>query len=68
MRRKHNLPPSPLAPRQPVKFELADPEQARAGAAYLRNRLDRLARDRANSIAWSRQLKHGPARCAPKQG
>jgi hypothetical protein len=46
MRRKHNLPPSPLAPRRPVKFELADPEQARAGTEYLRNRLDRLARDR----------------------
>jgi hypothetical protein len=46
MRRKHNLPPSPLAPRRSIKFELADPEQARAGAEYLRNRLDRLARDR----------------------
>jgi hypothetical protein len=46
MRRKYNLPPSPLAPRQPVKFELTDPEQARAGAEYLRNRLDRLARDK----------------------
>jgi hypothetical protein len=65
MRRKHNLPPSPLAPRQPVKFELADPEQARAGAEHLRNRLDRLARDRrafpsefdrlvAPAEAWSR--------------
>jgi hypothetical protein len=67
MRRKHNLPPSPLAPRRPVKFELADPEQARAGAEYLRNRLDRLARDRrefpsefdrllAPAEAWCREV------------
>jgi hypothetical protein len=46
MRRKHNLPPSPLAPRQPVKFELADPEQALAAADYLTDRLSRLARDK----------------------
>jgi len=46
MRRKHNLPPSPLAPRQPVKFDLADPEQRRAAVEYLRDRLSRLARDR----------------------
>jgi hypothetical protein len=46
MRRKHNLPPSPLAPRQPVKFELADPEQPLAAADYLTDRLSRLARDK----------------------
>jgi thioesterase domain-containing protein len=46
MRRKHNLPPSPLAPRQLVKFDLADPEQARASFVYLRDRLSRLARDK----------------------
>jgi hypothetical protein len=67
MRRKQNLPPSPLAPRRQVKFELADPEQARAGAEYLRNRLDRLARGRrvfptefdrllAPAEAWSRAV------------
>jgi hypothetical protein len=44
MRRKHNLPPSPLAPRQLVKFDFADPEQNRAAIAYLTDRLDRLAR------------------------
>jgi hypothetical protein len=46
MRRKHNLPPSPLAPRELVKFELADPEQGRAAIEYLTDRLSRLARDR----------------------
>lgn len=46
MHRKHNLPPSPLAPRQLVKFDLADPEQARASIVYLRDRLSRLARDK----------------------
>jgi hypothetical protein len=46
MRRKHNLPPSPLAPRQPVKFELADPEQGRAAFEWLTDRLTRLARDK----------------------
>jgi hypothetical protein len=46
MRRKHNLPPSPLAPRRPVRFDLADLEQSRAAAEYLINRFDRLARDR----------------------
>jgi hypothetical protein len=44
MRRKHNLPPSPLAPRQLVKFDFADPEQSRAAIEYLTDRLDRLAR------------------------
>ena len=44
MRRKHNLPPSPLAPRELVKFELADPEQSRAAIEYLTDRLSRLAR------------------------
>lgn len=42
MRRKHNLPLSPLAPRQLVKFDLNDPECA----VYLRDRLSRLARDK----------------------
>jgi hypothetical protein len=46
MKRKHNLPPSPLAPRQRVKYDLADPEQSRAAAAYLIRRFDRLARDK----------------------
>jgi hypothetical protein len=65
MRRKHNLPPSPLAPRELVKFDLTDPEQARTGAVYLRDRLSRLARDKrefpsefdrllASAEAWSR--------------
>ena len=44
MRRKHHLPPSPLAPRQPVKFDLADAEQSRAAIEYLTDRLSRLAR------------------------
>lgn len=67
MRRKHNLPPSPLAPRRPVKFDLTDPEQSPAAAEYLRNRLDRLARDKrqfpsefdrlmAPAEAWSRAV------------
>jgi hypothetical protein len=46
MRRKHNLPSSPLAPRRQVRFDLADPEQSRAAAEYLINRFDRLARDK----------------------
>ena len=45
MRRKHNLPSSPLAPRQQVKFDLTDPEQSHAAAVYLVDRFDRLARD-----------------------
>jgi hypothetical protein len=63
MRRKHNLPPSPLAPRRLEKFDLNDP----AGAMYLRNRLSRLARDKrafpsefdrliAPAEAWCRQV------------
>jgi hypothetical protein len=44
MRRKNNLPPSPLAPRQLVKFDFADPEQSRAAVEYLTERLERLAR------------------------
>jgi hypothetical protein len=40
MRRKHNLPPSPLAPRQLVKSDVNDP----AAAEYLTDRLSRLAR------------------------
>jgi hypothetical protein len=46
MRRKHNLPPSPLAPRQLVKFDFANPEQSRAAIEYLTDRLSRLARDK----------------------
>jgi hypothetical protein len=45
MRRKHNLPSSPLAPRRQVRFDLTDSEQSSAAAKYLINRLDRLARD-----------------------
>jgi hypothetical protein len=45
MRRKHNLPPSPLAPRQQVKFDLTDPAQSHAAAVYLIDRFDRLAHD-----------------------
>jgi hypothetical protein len=67
MRRKQHLPPSPLAPRQQVKFDLADPEQSRAAAEYLINRFDRLARDKgefpskfdrviAPAEAWSRAV------------
>ena len=67
MRRKHYLPPSPLAPRQPVKFDMSDPEQCRAAAEYLTNRFDRLARDRSDypsefdrliapAEAWSRAV------------
>ena len=39
MRRKRYLPPSPLAPRQLVKFDFADPEQSRAAIEYLTERL-----------------------------
>lgn len=46
MHRMHNLPPSPLAPRRPVRFDLTDAEQSRAAGEYLINRFDRLARDR----------------------
>jgi hypothetical protein len=46
MRRKDNLPPSPLAPRQQVKFDLTDPEQSHAAAVYLIDRFDRLAREK----------------------
>jgi hypothetical protein len=45
MRRKDNLPPSPLAPRQQVKFDLTNPEESDAAAVYLIDRFDRLARD-----------------------
>jgi hypothetical protein len=44
MRRKHNLPASPLAPRRQVRFDLTDPGQNSAAAQYLIDRLDRLAR------------------------
>jgi hypothetical protein len=67
MRRKHNLPPSPLAPRRVVRFDLADPEQSHAAAEDLINWFDRLARDRkeypsefdrliASAEAWSRAV------------
>jgi hypothetical protein len=46
MRRKDNLPPSPLAPRQKVNFELSDPKQYRATAEYQRSRLRSLAREK----------------------
>jgi hypothetical protein len=45
MHRKRHLPPSPLAPRQQVRFDLTDPEQSAAAGVYLINRFDRLARD-----------------------
>jgi hypothetical protein len=67
MPRKRHLPPSPLAPRQPVKFDLSDPEQCRAAEEYLTDRFDRLTRDRsaypnefdrliAPAEAWSRAV------------
>jgi hypothetical protein len=67
MRRKHNLPSSPLAPRQQDKFDLTDPGQSHAAAVYLIDRLDRLARDMrefpssfdrliASAEAWSRAV------------
>lgn len=46
MRRKRYLPPSPLAHRQLVKFDFADPKQNQAMIEYLTKRLDRLARDK----------------------
>jgi hypothetical protein len=46
MPRKRYLPPSPLAPRQLVKFDFADPEQSLAAVEYLTERLERLARDK----------------------
>jgi hypothetical protein len=67
MRRKHNLPPSPLAPRRQLRFDLTDEEQSRAAAVYLIDRFDRLARDKrefpsefdrliAPSEAWCRKV------------
>jgi hypothetical protein len=67
MHRKRYLPPSPLAPRQQVRFDLADPEQSAAAAVYLIDRFDRLARDMrefpsefdrliAPAEAWSRAV------------
>jgi hypothetical protein len=46
MRRTY-LPPSPLAPRQVVSFDVRDPEQARAALSYWKRRLAGLARDRS---------------------
>jgi hypothetical protein len=56
-----------LAPRRLVRFDLADPEQGRAAAVYLRDRLRRLARDKrefpsefdrliAATEAWCREV------------
>jgi hypothetical protein len=67
MRRKRYLPPSPLAHRELVKFDFADPDQNRAVIAYLTNRFDRLARDKkafpsefdrllAPAEAWARAV------------
>jgi hypothetical protein len=48
MRRKRHLPPSPLAHRELVKLDFAnpDPEQNRAAIEYFTHRFDRLARDK----------------------
>jgi hypothetical protein len=46
MRRKRHLPPSPLAPRRLVRFDLTDPEQRRATVVYWRERISRLLRDK----------------------
>jgi hypothetical protein len=60
MRCKHNLPPSPLTPRQLVKFNLNDP----AAAIYLTDRLSRLARDkRAFPSEFDRLLAPAEAWC-----
>jgi hypothetical protein len=67
MRRKHNLPPSPLAPRRQLRFDLTDEDQSRAAAVYLIDRFDRLAREKkefpsefdrliAPSEAWCRKV------------
>jgi hypothetical protein len=67
MRRKRYLPPSPLAHRQLVKFDFADPKQNQAMIEYLTKRLDRLARDKkafpsefdrllAPAEAWAREV------------
>lgn len=67
MSRKRHLPPSPLAPRRLVRFDLTDPEQHAATAAYLQERLGRLARDKkdfpsefdrllASNEAWCRAV------------
>jgi hypothetical protein len=47
MHRKRYLPPSPLAPRQVVNFDVRDPEHARAALSYWKRRLAGLARDRS---------------------
>jgi hypothetical protein len=64
MRRKHNLPASPLAPRQQDKFDLTDPEQSHAAAVYLIDRFDRLARDqREYPSAFDRVIAPAEAWC-----
>lgn len=47
MPRKKYLPPSPLAPRRMVSFDLTDPRQRRAALIYWRDRISRLLRDKA---------------------
>jgi hypothetical protein len=65
--RKRHLPPSPLARRRLVSFDLTDPEERHTAAGYLRDRLDRLARDKkkfpdefdrliATAEAWCREV------------
>jgi hypothetical protein len=48
MRRTKHLPPSPLARRRLVSFDLADPEQRRAAAVYWRKRIRELLRDKSD--------------------
>jgi thioesterase domain-containing protein len=65
MRRKNNLPPSPLAPRQLVKFDLADPQERPALIEYLTERLGRLTRGkRAFPNAFDRLLAPTEAWCS----
>ena len=67
MPRKDHPPPSPLAPRQLVRFDFDDPEQSRTAIEYLTDRLSRLARGKrefpsefdrllAPAEAWSRAV------------
>jgi hypothetical protein len=64
MRRKDNLPASPLAPRQQDKFDLTDPEQSHAASVYLIDRFDRLARDqREYPSAFDRVIAPAEAWC-----
>lgn len=67
MKRDSHLPPSPLAPRRQVRFDLTDAAESRAAGEYLIDRFDRLARERrefpsefdrliALAEAWSRAV------------